>query len=534
MRRFAGLFMAACMTVAVPAATVFADEVATESVESSAETEVETNAEEVPSTEGAPTQSAESDSTQELNIAQSLDGVTFPADTEQITYTYHGNVCTAAKTATGLYLLPVVQDDGSIVWYVYNEDIDQAIPYVNFTSIDTSYAIILPSEDITVPSGYERVNIDMNGNGRLVPAWFNSAAGDPNMYLVYAMASDGTTGLYRLDGTTGTCMRYVADPDVDLQASASSLSDELASLQDSYNSMSSQDSEEISKLNSSASLQQQNYNNLKDNVKKYGLIGVIALGVVTFLMLIFFIRMISKSSKLKKAKKKVAELESAAKVRAQQARPRTSEASTRRVRRDEMGDTRLTEGREEGTSRVRRVPKNSDRGFEKSTTTSKVTRVSREQADERTGVRPVRQNSARPTQSNGQARPTRTPETAAPRQQRSTRPANSQARAQRPVKPTTSRPSGETKIFDKAPAGGVSDLDGLDDVKSTSPVNSVKASVASADIDKISEQLNSLHAAESSPIEDDFIEVESAEPEEFYADDADDDDDFTLTDFKDI
>lgn len=43
MRRFAGLFMAACMTVAVPAATVcYADEVATES---SAETEVDTNAE---------------------------------------------------------------------------------------------------------------------------------------------------------------------------------------------------------------------------------------------------------------------------------------------------------------------------------------------------------------------------------------------------------------------------------------------------------------------------------------------------------
>lgn len=42
MRRFAGLFMAACMTVAVPAATVFADEVATESVEASAETDGET------------------------------------------------------------------------------------------------------------------------------------------------------------------------------------------------------------------------------------------------------------------------------------------------------------------------------------------------------------------------------------------------------------------------------------------------------------------------------------------------------------
>ena len=233
--------------------------------------------------------------------------------------------------------------------------------------------------------------------------------------------------------------------------------------------------------------------------------------------------MIAKSSKLKKAKKKVTELENAAKTRAQQARPRTTEPSTRRVRRDDLGDTRMTEGREEGTSRVRRVPKNSDRGFEQSTTTSKVTRVQKDQTGDRIGARPARPSSARPTQSksaqSGQARPAGKPETAAPRQQR-------------PTKPATSLPSGETKIFDKAPAEGatrVRDLDGLDDVKGTP----VKSNLAAADIDKISEQLNSLHAAESSPVEDDFIEVESTAPE-FYADDSDDDDDLALTDFKDI
>ena len=138
MRRFAGLFMAACMTVAVPAATVcYADEVATES---SAETEVETNAEAQDSGTESQEESQETpeSTAQELNIAQSLDGVELPANSEQITYTYHGNVCSAAKTATGLYLLPVVQDDSSVVWYVYNEERDEAIPYVAFTAVDTS------------------------------------------------------------------------------------------------------------------------------------------------------------------------------------------------------------------------------------------------------------------------------------------------------------------------------------------------------------------------------------------------------------
>ena len=488
MRRFAGLFMAACMTVAVPAATVFADEVATESVEASAETDGETNAEEQDSNAESQEESQETtdNTTQELNIAQSLDGVTLPADSEQITYTYHGNVCNAAKTATGLYLLPVVQDDSSVVWYVYNEETDKAIPYVAFTSVTTSYAIVLPNDDVTVPSGYERV--DINVSGRVVPAWFKSAAGDENMYLIYAQDSDGNQGFYRFDGSNGSCLRYVADPDTDLLASADSLSAELSSLQEDYNSMSSQNSDEIEKLNNSANLQQQNYNNLKEKVEKYGMIGVAALG----------------------------------------ARPRSSQPSTRRVRSEHMGDTRMTEGREEGTSSVRRVPRNSDRGFEQSTTTSKVTRVSREESSERTqGARPVRQQPSRQAgQTASQARPARRPETAAPRAQRPARPTNAQQRPQRPTRPADSRPSGETKIFDKAPA----ELNDLDDV--TQSTSSTQSNVAAADIDKISELLNSLHAAESSPIEDDFIEVESTTPEDIYSDD--DDDDFSLTDFKDI
>ena len=195
------------------------------------------------------------------------------------------------------------------------------------------------------------------------------------MYLIYAQDSDGNQGFYRFDGSNGSCLRYVADPDTDLQASADSLSAELSSLQEDYNSMSSQNSDEIEKLNNSANLQQQNYNNLKEKVEKYGMIGVAALGAVTLLMLIFFIRMISKSSKLKKANKKVTELENAAKTRAQQARPRSSQPSTRRVRSEHMGDTRMTEGREEGTSSVRRVPRNSDRGFEQSTTTVSYTHL---------------------------------------------------------------------------------------------------------------------------------------------------------------
>ena len=94
--------------------------------------------------------------TQELNIAQSLDGVTLPADSEQITYTYHGNVCNAAKTATGLYLLPVVQDDSSVVWYVYNEETDKAIQFITKRDFQFLVLRLLMAKMITLYSMQEQ------------------------------------------------------------------------------------------------------------------------------------------------------------------------------------------------------------------------------------------------------------------------------------------------------------------------------------------------------------------------------------------
>lgn len=527
MRRFAGLFLAACMTVTVPAATVcYAEEVITsESIDDTSQ-----------DTENSGENSQEAEK-KELTIAQSLDGIIVPANAEQITYTYHGNVCTAAKTDTGLYLLPVVQEDGTAIWYVYNEEVDDAIPYIGFSGIEVSYAIILPNSDVTVPAGYEQVNI--NVAGRTVPAWFNSKAGDENMYLIYAMSSKGEKGLYRFDGTTGTCLRFVTDPDVELENTASSLSDELSELKANYESMSAEDSEEINRLNSAASLQQQNYNNLQERMKQYMLIGIVAFAVAAFLMLVFFIMMIRKSSKLKKSNKKLAEAENALRnVRAQR---RSADAPARRTRREDMPDTRMTEGREEGTSRVRRVQRSQDRGFEQSTTTSKVVRVPREQAPEQT-VRRTREQTpeqsvrssrgqavARPTGAKPAARPAASARPAAQSQERTVRRPAAQPRTQRPAAPLASRPTGETKIFDKAPADSIAkvrDLEELDDVKET-------RTKSSADIDMISEQLSNIHVTEASPVEDDFIEIENTDTDELYADDVDDDD-FSLTDFRDI
>lgn len=535
MRRFAGLFLAACMTVAVPMATVcYAEEVSTA---------------EAASEESSAEQAAEETGKKELNIAQTLDGVTLPANAEQITYTYHGVVYeSAAKTATGLYLLPVIQEDASVIWYVYNEEIDDAIPYVDFNGIDASYAIILPDGDITVPSGYEAVPI--NVAGRTVPAWFNSQAGDSDMYLIYAMDSNGNEGFYRFDGTTGNCLRFVADPDVEKMSEASSLGEELSGLQQSYNELESQYEQEVSKLNNSVSLHQQNYSNLQDKYKQYGLIAVAVLGGVTLLMLIFFIMMISKSSKLRKTKKKLAEAENAIKAaRAQQNRQRNSEASRNRVRREgaNLGDTRMTEGREEGTSRVRRVQRTLEKGFDKSTTTSKVVRVSREgeaaqaPAQDTLAAQPVRrQPAARPAQATagtvGQEG----------RQVRRPAAAGQPVRRQPASRPGSSRPTAETKIFDKAPAEAtarpqVQELDDLDDISKKQRVPSAKAAPAkeaaieAADLDKISEQLNSFGMNDESPVDSTFMEAEMTEPEDVYvSSDEDEDDEFSLTDFKDI
>lgn len=531
MRHFTGLLLAACMTVAVPMTAVcYAEEIPTEE---SVSAEVEDNQSEEISEEETV-----------LNIATSLEGTSLPVGTEQVTYTYHGVAYeTAAKTATGLYLLPVLQEDSTVVWYVYNEEADSAVPFVEFSSVGMTFVILSAGEDVEVPSGYESVEI--NVAGKTVPAWFNGLAGDSNMYLVYAMDSNGEQGLYRFDGTTGICLRYVADPDVDLMNEASSISAEAQALQESYDELQSQYNQEVSSLNNSISLQQQNYNNLYDRAREYGLIGVIALGVVAFFMLLFFILMLSKSSRLRKTKKKLVEAEEQAKAAQAKLRSVRRVPSSRRAPRDgaALGDTRLTEGREEGTSRVRRVSRNQGKDFDKSTTTSKVVKVSKEEGTET--AQPVRrQPSARPAQSRGTehaARPVARSSEEAARKAPAGR-----AAAQRPVKPQSSEATGETKIFEKSPAekpvrAQVRDLDDLDDVtgkparRAAAGRTEESPALDSVELEKITEQLNSFGINDESPVEDDFIEVQSEEPEDAYTEeDKEDEDDFSLTDFKDI
>lgn len=356
MRRFAGLCMAACLTLSAPltVSAVFAEEVA-----STEETGTEES-----SAEDVGSASAEVDPS-ELNIMQNLDGVSVPAGSEQISYNLNGTAIQAAKTANGLYLLPVDNGDGTVQWYVYNEAANLASPYVEFGSNQEgklTFVILPADESVTVPEAYEKVEISIGGQS--LPAWFNPYAGDENMYLIYAMDSTGRQGLFRFDGSTGDSLRFVEDATVPTEETVATSDPVLL--------------QQITRFSNEASIADQNYDTLSTKRHNELFIGLVTLGLLALLALILLIILISQSSKLKKARKALAEKERSLKSSSSPS-SKYSESGIRVKDRNSstanLEDTRLKDGKEEGTSRVRQTARSASSALENSTTTSNAVRV---------------------------------------------------------------------------------------------------------------------------------------------------------------
>lgn len=503
MRRFAALCLAMCMSVAVPVATAYAEEVPTPQ-----ESQVQ-DIQEVSSL---------------LNIATSLEGINLPAGAERVTYTYHGVVYeSAAKTANGLYLLPVIQEDTTVQWYVYNETADRAVPYVEFSGLDTTYVIVAPGDDALIPTGYESVYIDVAG--KTLPAWFNGRAGDSNMYLIFARDSHGNEGFFRFDGTTGNSIRFVADPDVEAMSKATAFSEEAASMKASFENAEAGYQQQIESLNTTSGMQKQSYDKLYEKFRKYSFIGLCVAAAAAVLLLIFFISMLVKSSKLKKARKKIVELEKE-KQALRSSRPSAGRRPVEQRNPASRRDPRMTEVREEGTSAVRRAPRKQDTAFQDSTSTSRVTRVAANSETDapKASTRPNPNRAARPAQP---------------------RPAQS-----RPAQQAAKKDLGETQVFEKplteqAVKPRVQELEELDDlfneaVKSQEKNQTAEVEMDAANLEGIAARLNTMEANDVIPEEEEVIDFsrkpETSRPVRKARPAAKQvaEDEFSLTDFNDI
>ena len=509
MRRFVALLAAACLAFGVSSSTVVCL-----AEEEPAETEL--------------TNEDQGDDG-ELKIATSFESV--PGGAEEITYNYKGEAIRAAKTtATGLYLIPVENDEGGVTWYVYDEDSDNAVPYMDIVIRQDSFVILPLEKDTEVPEGLREVRISYAG--QLLPAWIHEYAEDPNMYVVYGENSDQTKGFYRFDGTTGLFFRYVEDatlPETTTETEAPTDNPSLVAERDNYSR--------------AADLHQTNFSNLQKKYNKEFMMGIVALGVCGLLLLLFLLLIIVQSSKLRKARK---ELEDKAEKSLR--RPGSDDRARRKKpeAEEKAAPSGRSEHREDGTSAVRKAKKENDPRLERSTTTSAARRVEKKKPGEeaeKKQARPAARNDAddEPVYS----RPVS-------HKNRQSAEEGMAIRESGDISGTGEPRRVKKEVVDKAPvkkptrAAAVSELDELEDMGRAAAdtvqdagkeaqetadelfqaSSSSEPELDTAGLERIAEQLKRYNLGDDLPDEDELPDLDEA--------DDGDDSDFAVTDFKDI
>lgn len=89
-------------------------------------------------------------------------------------------------------------------WYIYTSKTEKFSRYIEETNAANRYVILEPTEDVTLLEGYQKTELDLNGNK--VTAYVQNA-GD-RIVLLYAMNLNGEAGFYFYDMTEGTYQRY--------------------------------------------------------------------------------------------------------------------------------------------------------------------------------------------------------------------------------------------------------------------------------------------------------------------------------------
>lgn len=105
--------------------------------------------------------------------------------------------------------------DGTEDFFLYDSDKGTFSPFEEVEIANGRYLIFLEDDGtVSVPSGYEKTSISIEGSGKEFPAWQNTK--NAEYYLVYCLNSDGTKTLYLHDTVDGTYQRYLKSTTVDV------------------------------------------------------------------------------------------------------------------------------------------------------------------------------------------------------------------------------------------------------------------------------------------------------------------------------
>lgn len=128
---------------------------------------------------------------------------------------------TAKQEATGLQVAYLVDGEGKGAFFLFVDDNGTFAPFEQVTISDITVITILSYvENVKVPSGFRKTNVEINGSS--FPAW--QSRDDEDQCLIYAMNNHGRKSLYRYDLNEATFQRFSSGESGNTQVAAAQTS----------------------------------------------------------------------------------------------------------------------------------------------------------------------------------------------------------------------------------------------------------------------------------------------------------------------
>lgn len=155
------------------------------------------------------------------NFSEAFTTSDIPAGYYEANLTFEGEEHRFVANDAGVYLGYLVDDSGAGTFFLYDSDNSEFVPYVELNISDTTSIIPLAEpEGLTMPEGYQQVNLNLTGMDQQYSAWSNPET--DRFYLIYALNTrTGEKGLYQYDTEDGTYQSFTLPSDTQEEATGS-------------------------------------------------------------------------------------------------------------------------------------------------------------------------------------------------------------------------------------------------------------------------------------------------------------------------
>ena len=159
----------------------------------------------------------------EYSFSEAFTSSDIPSGYYEATQTFEGGEYKFAANDAGIYLGYLVDSEGAGTFFLYDPESSSFAPFVELNiSATTAIIPLAEPEGMTMPDGYQEVNLNLTGMDQQYSAWSNPET--DRYYLIYALNTrTGEKGLYQYDTEDGTYQSYMLPADTDSEPAGSVL-----------------------------------------------------------------------------------------------------------------------------------------------------------------------------------------------------------------------------------------------------------------------------------------------------------------------